>query len=173
MVNKSLQIEYVDINSIKPYKRNAKTHPIEQIRQIEDSIRQFGMDDPIAIWHGEVVEGHGRLIACKNLGYKEVPVIRLDNLTDEQRRAYGLVHNKLTMNSPFDMTTLVEELSDIINIDMEDFGFNADDLDIDVGIENDFEDEEGDYTGGEFTKVITCPSCNARITLNGKFEIID
>jgi ParB-like chromosome segregation protein Spo0J len=88
MVNKGLQIEYVDINSIKPYKRNAKTHPIEQIRQIEDSIRQFGMDDPIAIWHGEVVEGHGRLIACKNLGYKEVPVIRLDNLTDEQRRAY-------------------------------------------------------------------------------------
>lgn len=81
-----LKIEYVDINSIKPYKNNAKTHPEEQIEQIKKSIEQFGMDDPIGIWKNEIVEGHGRLIACKQLGMKKVPIIRLDHLTDEERK---------------------------------------------------------------------------------------
>ena len=96
-----LKIEYVPIDSIKPYKNNAKLHPKEQIEQIKKSIQQFGMDDPIGIWKDEIVEGHGRIIACKELGYTEVPIIRLDHLTDEERKAYTLAHNKLTMNSDF------------------------------------------------------------------------
>ena len=119
-----LKIEYVDINSIKPYKNNAKEHPKEQIEQIKNSINKFGMDDPIGIWKDEIVEGHGRLIACKELGYTEVPIIRLDHLTDEERKAYTLAHNKLTMNSDFDIDILNDELDDILNINMEDFGFN-------------------------------------------------
>ena len=126
-----LKIEYVDINSIKPYKNNAKLHPKEQIEQIKKSIEQFGMDDPIGIWKDEIVEGHGRLIACKELGYTEVPIIRLDHLSDEERKAYTLAHNKLTMNSDFDLDILSDELDDILNIDMSDFGFDLD-----------FEDEE-------------------------------
>ena len=118
-----LKIEYVDINSIKPYKNNAKEHPQEQIEQIKNSIKQFNMIDPIGIWKDEIVEGHGRLIACKELGYKEVPIIRLDHLTDEERKAYTLAHNKLTMNSDFDIDILNNELDDILNIDMSDFGF--------------------------------------------------
>lgn len=118
-----LKIEYVDINSIKPYKNNAKLHPKEQIEQIKKSIEQFGMDDPIGIWKDEIVEGHGRLIACKELGYTEVPIIRLDHLSDEERKAYTLAHNKLTMNSDFDIDILNNELDDILNIDMSDFGF--------------------------------------------------
>ena len=118
-----LKVEYVNINSIKPYKNNAKLHPQEQIEQIKNSIEQFGMDDPIGIWNDEIVEGHGRLIACKELGYTEVPIIRLDHLTDEERKAYTLAHNKLTMNSDFDLDILNEELDSILNIDMEDFGF--------------------------------------------------
>ena len=121
-----LKIEYVDINSIKPYKNNAKLHPQEQIEQIKKSIEQFGMDDPIGIWKDEIVEGHGRLIACKELGYTEVPIIRLDHLTDEERKAYTLAHNKLTMNSDFDLDILNDELDDILNIDMSDFGFDLD-----------------------------------------------
>lgn len=123
MSNK-LQVEYVDINSINPYPNNAKLHPAEQIEQIKKSIEQFGMNDPIGVWHDEVVEGHGRLIACNELGYKEVPIIRLDDLDDEQRRAYMLVHNQLTMNSDFDYQLLDIEL-DNIDIDMEQFGFDA------------------------------------------------
>ena len=133
---KKLEIEYVDINSIKPYEKNAKLHPEEQIEQIKKSIEQFGMDDPIGIWKDEIVEGHGRLIACKELGYTEVPIIRLDHLTDEERKAYTLAHNKLTMNSDFDIDILNEELADFDTIDMSDFGFNIDMDDIQ------FDDEE-------------------------------
>jgi len=125
MANK-LRIEYIDINLIKPYEKNAKLHPEEQIEQIKKSIEQFGMDDPIGIWKNEIVEGHGRLIACKQLGYKEIPIIRLDHLTDEERKAYTLAHNKLTMNSDFDLDILNSELDDILNIDMSDFGFDLD-----------------------------------------------
>ena len=121
-----LKLEYVDIDSIKPYKNNAKIHTPEQIKQIKKSIEQFGMDDPIGIWKDEIVEGHGRLIACKELGYTEVPIVRLDHLTDEERKAYTLAHNKLTMNTDFDMDILGKELEDIIDIDMSDFGFDLD-----------------------------------------------
>lgn len=127
-----LKIEYVDIESIKPYKNNAKLHSQEQIEQIKKSINEFGMDDPIAIWKDEIVEGHGRLIACKQLGYTEIPIIRLDHLTDEERKAYTLVHNKLTMNSDFNLEILEEELKSIENINMEDFGF---DIDLDMNQE--------------------------------------
>lgn len=131
-----LKIEYVDINSIKPYKNNAKTHPQEQIEQIKKSIEKFGMDDPIGIWKDEIVEGHGRLIACKELGMTEVPIIRLDHLTNQERKAYTLAHNKLTMNSDFDIDILNEELQSINDIDMSEFGFDldieADDDDVEV-----------------------------------------
>ena len=133
----NLKIEYIDIESIKPYKNNAKLHPSEQIEQIKQSIELFGMDDPIAIWHNEIVEGHGRLLACKELGYKEVPIIRLDHLSDEERKAYTLVHNKLTMNSDFDIDILNEELENIIDIDMEQFDFDF----VDVEFEHEIQQE--------------------------------
>ena len=135
-----LKIEYVDIDSIKPYKNNAKLHPKEQIEQIKTSIEMFGMDDPIGIWKNEIVEGHGRLIACKELGYTEVPIIRLDHLTDEERKAYTLAHNKLTMNSDFDLDILQEELDNFDTIDMSDFGFDLD-LSIDEEEQEIVEDE--------------------------------
>ena len=123
-MNQSLKIEYIPIEDIKPYENNAKLHPQEQIQQIKNSILEFGFDDPIAVWKDNVIiEGHGRLIAAQELGYKEIPVIRLDNLTDEQRRAYTLVHNQLTMNSGFDIEMLNIELGGIDRIDMSDFGF--------------------------------------------------
>jgi site-specific DNA-methyltransferase (adenine-specific) len=135
-----LKIEYVGIDSIKPYKNNAKQHPAEQIEQIKNSIEQFGMDDPIGVWNDEIVEGHGRLIACKELGYTEVPIIRLDHLTDEERKAYTLAHNKLTMNSDFDIDILNDELMNLFDtIDMSDFGF---DLDFDVEEEQEIVEDE-------------------------------
>lgn len=145
-MNQSLRIEYIPIEDIKPYENNAKLHPQEQIQQIKNSILEFGFDDPIAVWKDNVIiEGHGRLIAAQELGYKEIPVIRLDNLTDEQRRAYTLVHNKLTMNSGFDIEMLNIELGGIDRIDMSDFGFEfepsfGDSSDSEV-VEDDFETE--------------------------------
>lgn len=123
-----LSIEYVPIEIVKTYPNNAKLHTAEQIEQIKKSIEEFGMNDPIAVWkNNEIIEGHGRLIACTELGIDKVPVIRLDELTDEQRRAYMLVHNKLTMNTDFNFDILEEELENI-SINMSNFGF--DDIEI-------------------------------------------
>ena len=127
-----LKIEYVKTEELKPYANNAKIHTAEQIEQIKDSIKEFGMNDPIAIWkNNEIIEGHGRLIACLELGIEDVPVIRLDELTDEQRRAYMLVHNQLTMNTGFDLDVLKEELDDIVGIAMDEYGFDIGEIEID------------------------------------------
>lgn len=120
-----MEIIKLKIGELKPYEKNAKIHTKEQVEQIKNSIKQFGMNDPIAVW-GEnnlIVEGHGRLEALKSLGYEEVECIRLDHLTDEERKAYTLAHNKLTMNTDFDLDILNFELEDIKEIDMEQFGF--------------------------------------------------
>lgn len=130
MKKKELKIEYLAPGALKPYANNAKLHPATQIEQIKKSIEQFGFNDPIAIWGDDtIIEGHGRLIAALELEIDKIPVIRLDGLTDEQRRAYSLVHNKLTMNSGFDLDLLDEELESITDIDMEDFGFLDDEKD--------------------------------------------
>lgn len=120
-----LKVEYIPIEDIKPYENNAKIHTEEQIEQIKKSIEEFGMNDPIGIWGKEniIIEGHGRLMALKELGWTEVPVIRLDDLTDEQRKAYTLIHNQTTMNTGFDLDILNEELQSI-DLDMSFFGFD-------------------------------------------------
>lgn len=152
-----LKIEYLPIDALKPYERNAKEHPQEQIEQIKESIRQFGMNDPIGIWGDDclIVEGHGRLIALQEMGETEVPTIRLDHMTDEQRRAYTLVHNKTTMNSGFDLEMLHSELEEL-DIDMTDFGFqNLDNIDW---------DEVGDLTDDSYEEPkkeqLECPNCH-------------
>ena len=120
-----MEIQLINIDEIIPYENNAKLHPQEQIDQIKQSILEFGNNDPIAIDKNNVIiEGHGRLLALKELGYKEVEVIKLEHLTEEQRKAYTLIHNKLTMNTDFDMDLLLEELQNIQDIDMGDFDFD-------------------------------------------------
>ena len=122
---KKLTIEYMAVDSLIPYSGNAKLHPAEQIEQIKKSILEYGFNDPVAVWkNNEIIEGHGRVIAAEQLGMDEVPVIRLDKLTDEKRKAYTLVHNQLTMNSGFDEATLALELDSIESINMEEYGFD-------------------------------------------------
>ena len=154
----NLQIEYVKLSEIKPYSGNAKTHPREQIEQIKKSINEVGFNDPIGIWHGEIVEGHGRYMAAQELGLNTVPIIRLDSLTDEQRRAYALIHNKLTMNSDFDFDLLNIELEGIFDIDMGDFGF---DFGSDTGFNEDALNEL--FTDApekeKKPKTVKCPHC--------------
>ena len=119
-----LKIEYVDVDSINQYENNAREHHEEDINAIANSISEFGFNDPIGVWNNTIVEGHGRLMAAKQLGLKQVPVIRLDELTDEQRRAYGLAHNKTAELSNWDFNVLDAELADVADIDMSQFGFS-------------------------------------------------
>ena len=121
-----IKVEYVSIDKIKPYQRNARKHDSKSIEVIANSISEFGMADPIAVWGKEniVIEGHGRLLALKQLGYDKAPIIHLDYLTDEQRRAYTLAHNKTAEFSEWDMELLTDEAESIFNIDLSDFGFD-------------------------------------------------
>lgn len=130
MVPNDLRKSMMRVSQLTPYMGNAKKHPDWQVEQIANSIQAFGFNDPIAIWddiagHHVIVEGHGRLLAAKLLGMEEVPVIRLDQLDDEARRAYTLAHNKLTMNTDFDIQLLDSELDAIEGFDMAEFGFEG------------------------------------------------
>ena len=99
-----LKIEYLTLDKLKPYEKNARKHQEADLSTIKASITEFGMSDPIGVWGKDniIVEGHGRYLACKELGIDEVPVIHLDHLTDEQRRAYALAHNKTAEMSEWD-----------------------------------------------------------------------
>lgn len=125
-----MQIEDIDVKDLKPYENNARKHQDEDVAAIMASIKQFGFKDPIGVWSDDniVVEGHGRLVAAKKLGMKTVPCVRLDDLTDEQRRAYALAHNKTAELSMWDDDLLDIELGDITDIDMSQFGFDLSDI---------------------------------------------
>lgn len=139
-----LKIEYLSKNDLKPYVNNAKIHTDGQVKQIRKSIEEFDFNDPIAVWgENEIVEGHGRLLAAMEMDNLDtVPVIRLDHLTDKQRKAYALAHNKLTMNTDFDLDILAKEVADIEDtIDLTDLGFNEAELlelEIDDSMPSDF-----------------------------------
>ena len=128
-----LKVEYVPKEELKTYANNEKVHTPEQIEGIKNSIKKFGFNDPIAVWkENEIIEGHGRLLAALELDdIKEVPIIRLDNLTDKERKAYIIAHNKLTLSTNFDNEILGEELKTILDdFDMTDFGFGEFELSI-------------------------------------------
>ena len=163
-----LNIEYVNIDTIKPYENNAKLHPQEQIEQIKKSIEEFGMNDPIAVWNNEIVEGHGRYIALKQMGETNIPIIRLDNLTDEERKAYTLVHNKLTMNTDFDFNILDAEIADL-DIDMSEFGFDG--LDIDPNeLGTDFSLPDGEKN--EMETMSFCLHKNQKALIESALELV-
>ena len=128
-----LSVSYLATDQLVPYVGNAKEHPDWQVKQIANSIAEFGFNDPIGVWHDPegqtiILEGHGRLLAAQHLGMAEVPVLVLDHLSDEQRRAYVHVHNQTTLTSGFDMELLEKELASIDGYDWSDFGFELEDV---------------------------------------------
>lgn len=134
-----LKIEYLPIKALKPYEKNTRKHQKKDVDNIARSIEKYGMCDAIGIWGEQniIVEGHGRMLACKQLGMTEVPCVRLDHLTDEQRREYAIAHNATAELSEWDLDILPDELAEL---DLSDFDF-------DFGIDD--EQEETEIVEGE------------------------
>ena len=161
-----MKIEKVKIEEIKLYENNAKIHPEWQVEQIKNSIIEFGFNDPIAIDENNVIiEGHGRLLALKDLGYTEIEVIRLNHLTEEQKVAYSIAHNKLTMNTDFDLETLKYEINKLQNeeFDLSLLGFENIELEeiMEVDAEEvlEIEEEEAEEKSGGERSDLICPNC--------------
>lgn len=131
-----LKVEYIAPEELTPYENNTRKHAPDDVEQIKESILQNGFNDPIGIW-GEknlIVEGHGRQIAALELHLEKVPVIRLDHMTDDQRRDYAIRHNRTAELSEWDNETLMEEIARL-EIEGHDFAglkFQLDNMDFGV-----------------------------------------
>jgi len=103
-----------EVASLVPYARNARTHSPDQVAQIARSIQEFGFTNPVLVdGEGGIVAGHGRVMAAKSLGVVSIPVLRVDWLTDAQRRAYVLADNQLALNAGWDENILASELKSL------------------------------------------------------------
>ena len=148
---KQLEIKYMSVNDIKPYKDNPRINE-KAIPYVMNSIKEFGFKNPIIIDKNNIIIcGHTRLESAKRLKYTEVPVIYADDLSDEQIKAFRLADNKVSEIAEWDLELLDNELSEI-DLDMEQFGFELSDG------ESLFEEEEKEEKEVN-KKILKCPVC--------------
>lgn len=139
-MNVASQIVERSIKSLRPYSRNARTHSKKQVKQIAASIERFGFTNPVLISdEGEIIAGHGRVEAAKQLGWKAVPTLALSHLSETERRAYVIADNKLALNAGWDKDILAIELQALsdLEFDTELTGFSLAEIDLII-------DEAGD-----------------------------
>ena len=143
-----MKITQKKVTELIPYVNNSRTHSDEQVAQIAASIKEFGWTNPILIdGSNGIIAGHGRLMAARKLGHKEVPTIELKDLTETQKKAYIIADNKLALNAGWDNELLMIELEGILadGFELELMGFDPSELDnktIDYDILDD-EDVDG------------------------------
>jgi DNA modification methylase len=125
------KIEWLSLESLIPYAKNARTHSEDQVAQIAGSIKEFGFNNPVLVdKDGSIIAGHGRVMAARKLGMDKVPVVQLEHMTEAQRKAYVLADNRIALNSGWDTSMLTLELQDLKDdIDLSLLGFDADELD--------------------------------------------
>jgi len=136
------KIEWMSVETLIPYAKNARTHSDEQVAQIAGSIKEFGFNNPVLVdKDNSVIAGHGRLMAARKLGMAKVPVVQLGHMTEAQRKAYVLADNRIALNSGWDTGMLSLELQDLKDdIDLSLLGFDPDELD---ALLNPIEETEG------------------------------
>ena len=155
--------ENVEIEKLIPYKNNARTHSDEQIEKIAKSMKEFGFINPVLVdGNLNVIAGHGRILGAKKLGMKEVPCLFIEDLTEEQKRAYIIADNRLAEDAGWDKELLKIELEDLKNMnfditltgfELEDFDFSMDETEV---IEDEFDEtvpEEPTSKKGEIYKL--------------------
>lgn len=126
-------IEMLPVRQLRPYAGNARRHSKKQVRQIAESMRRFGFTNPVLISdEDEIIAGHGRVMAAKELGIEAIPTLRLSHLSPEERRAYVLADNKLALNAGWDTEILAIELQALIDIefDVSLTGFSVAEIDL-------------------------------------------
>src|SRR6202050_3365628 len=135
-ISTELSIVFSSITALHPRSRNARTHSRRQIRQIADSLQEFGYTNPILVdRNNTIIAGHGRVEAAKLLGMTKVPTIQLDRLTEDQVRAYVIADNKLAENAGWDKEILAIELEHLLTLEGTDFeitvtGFEVAEIDV-------------------------------------------
>lgn len=128
-------IDLIAPGDLRPWARNARTHSKKQLRQIASSIEAFGFTNPVLIdQHGTILAGHGRVEAAKMLGLETVPCLRIEHMTQEEKRAYVIADNKLALNAGWDEEVLAEELKGLLatedlSFDMGVIGFEVAEID--------------------------------------------
>lgn len=165
-----LAVEYVPIEQLIPYARNARTHSDAQVAQIAASIREFGFVNPCLVDGARgLIAGHGRVLAARKLGLTEVPTIELSHLTPVQRRAYVLADNRLALTSAWDTDMLAMELGDLHSdgFNLETVGWNEADLRSLLGDDPTIGKDAPDEFGSIDETIDTeheCPSCGYRFS---------
>lgn len=164
MEQSKLNIVYINIDELKPYKNNPRIIGEDAINAVATSIKEFGFKVPMVVdSEFSIVCGHNRYLACKKLNIKEVPCIVADDLTPEQLKMFRLVDNKVSEFAKWDFELLDVELEELnfcedAQFDFEDFGFtqvnNNDDLDVDS-----FLTDGDDGVEKKKTKSVVCPHC--------------
>jgi hypothetical protein len=160
-----MEIILKDINQLVEYECNAKLHPEDQVNQIIKSIQEFGFNDPIAIDNNNIIiEGHGRVQAAKKMGMDQIPAIQLGHLNEQQKKAYILAHNKITMNTGFDQEKLFIELDKINMLSMNVFEFDH------ILLNENFTFEDYEITEGRTKNAIPLPFLNRKLKNTNKFK---
>lgn len=121
------QIKLTDINNVQPYEKNPRIND-NAVQYVANSIKDFGFQSPIIVDKNMVIiAGHTRLKAAQSLGLDKVPVIVADELTEEQANALRLADNKTAEQAEWDFELLADEIENIFDFDMQDFGFTFED----------------------------------------------
>lgn len=162
-------IESIKTDELIPYARNSRTHDAKQVQQIASSIKEFGFNNPVLIdGDNGIIAGHGRVLAAQLLKLDTVPTIKLEHLTDTQKRAYIIADNKIALNSGWDEEMLKIEMEELklADFDLDLTGFDDGELDF-VGLDDETL-ETTDYVSDSKTKEIDtddfemehkCPKC--------------
>lgn len=130
MSKPSIELKMMKVADLLPMVRNHKVHTPVQIEQLKASIKEFGFCDPIGVTDAlRIVEGEGRLMAAKEMGVEEVPVLLLTGMTPEEARAYAIAHNQTQRNSPLDMGVIGAEFNrlGVQDAELTTIGFTKDD----------------------------------------------
>ena len=156
------EMQLVPISKLVPYVNNARTHSPEQITKLRSSLREFGFINPVIIDRDYgVIAGHGRIMAAKEEGIKEVPCVFADHLTEAQKKAYIIADNRMAMDAGWDEELLRVEIESLQGMDFDPLLTGFDEKELAALFDDGIEAEEDDFdVDAELQKPVFSKSCD-------------